>query len=461
MTIRRYLLPALFAIPLSYQGDVPSLGVPYSEVAPGPFAEFPPAPGAQADPADSLYRAGREAINKGDFRRAAELFAEIGRKHPRSEYAADALYWRAYSLYREGGEDELREALKSLDTQAQRFPKASTIGDANGLRTRIRGALAQLGDSKSAERISVQAGQSLACPKDGDDDVRTAALNALLQMDADNALPILKQVLQKRDECSAAMRKKAVFLLSQKRSSDTEALLIDVIRNDPSRAVKEDAVFWLGQVNTDRAAAALEEIALSSSDTRMREKAIFALGQQNFARSGGSVLRRVAESNDSPRSVREQAIFQLGQKRSAENAEYLRGMFERMGKAGTSDNLRKSVLFSLSQMRGVGNDRWLLNIALNESESEDIRKHALFTAGQAGIPGSELVTLYDRISDRGVKEHLIWVMSDSRDAGAIDKLIDIAQKDRDMEMRKKALFWLGQKRDPRIVKLLTDIITKP
>src|SRR5205809_5423456 len=58
------------------------------------FAQLPPAPWADADPADSLYRAGREAINRGDFRRAAALFGEIDAKYPRSDYAPDALYWR-------------------------------------------------------------------------------------------------------------------------------------------------------------------------------------------------------------------------------------------------------------------------------------------------------------------------------------------------------------------------------
>ena len=44
---------------------------------------------------------------------------------------------------------------------------------------------------------------------------------------------------------------------------------------------------------------------------------------------------------------------------------------------------------------------------------------------------------------------------------AKDKLVEIAQKDRDIEMRKKALFWLGQKNDPRIRQILTEILTKP
>jgi hypothetical protein len=60
-----------------------------------------------------------------------------------------------------------------------------------------------------------------------------------------------------------------------------------------------------------------------------------------------------------------------------------------------------------------------------------------------------------------VKEKLIWVMSESRDRVATDKLLDIAQRDADKEMRKKALFWLGQKNDPRVKQLLMDILTRP
>src|SRR5205823_4343809 len=183
-------------------------------------------------------------------------------------------------------------------------------------------------------------------------------------------------------------------------------------------------------VHTDKAAQALEQIATSSPDLELCEKAIFALGQQGSAR-GTALLRRFAESSDTPESAREQAIFQLGQRRSQDNADFLRGLFTKLGKDERTDDVKKKVLFSLSQMRGFGNDRWLLNIALDTAYSEDVRGHALWTAGQAGIPGSDLVALYDKLTDDEVKEKLIWVMSESKDPAATDKLIEIAQKDRD------------------------------
>src|SRR6185503_7844400 len=110
---------------------------------------------------------------------------------------------------------------------------------------RIRGVLAQQGDVQSAEAVSRVASQSRPCVRDNNDiEIRVAAMNALLQMDAEGAVPIIKQVLARRDECSVPQREKAVFLLSQKRSSETETIMLDVLNNDPVASVREQAVFW-------------------------------------------------------------------------------------------------------------------------------------------------------------------------------------------------------------------------
>ncbi len=415
---------------------------------------LPPAPWADDDPADSLYRVARQAVNDNDFRKAARLFQEITDKHPSSAYAAEALYWRAFSLYKLGGEANFREALKALDTEKSRYPKAKAISDVDPLAVRIRGALAQLGDAGSAESLSAAARTTGNCTRGGQgDDVRSEALNALLQMDAQNAVPILKEVLQKRDACSVWMRKKAVFLLSQKNNGESENLMIDAIRNDPSAEVRADAVFWLGQVHSDRAETMLVDIAMNGKDTELRKKAVFALTQQGMPR-GQALIRKLADDPATPAEVRKDAIWQLGQQASPGNADALKAIF---GHA-KNDEVAKSVLFSLSQMRGFGNDRWLLSVAMDHGQSDEVRKHAIFCAGQAGVSAAELISMYEKIPERPIKEQIIWVLSDSQDRTATDKLIDIAKNDHDVEMRKKALFWLGQKNDPRVRQLLIDII---
>jgi len=119
-----------------------------------------------------------------------------------------------------------------------------------------------------------RAGQDPAC-RDEDSELRAAALNALLQMDSERALPILKQVIERRDPCSVELRRKAMFLVSQKRGADVENILLKSAREDPDREVRAQAIFWLSQVNTERAVTALDSILIGSSDRELQEKAIF------------------------------------------------------------------------------------------------------------------------------------------------------------------------------------------
>ena len=82
-------------------------------------AESPRAPWIQGDPADSVYRAAREALNRREYRKAADLFAQIPARYPKSGYAPDAFYWQAFALYRLGGEPQLRAALEALAPSAR------------------------------------------------------------------------------------------------------------------------------------------------------------------------------------------------------------------------------------------------------------------------------------------------------------------------------------------------------
>jgi len=438
----------------------------------------------QQDPADSLYRAGQRALNRNQDSRAAELFRAIRERFPRSTYAADSYYWEAFALYRTGSDDGLRTARTLVRTQAQRHPKAATRRDAEVLMRRIQGTLARRGDAEAAAAITEdvdniapaqppqppqtpqppQPPQPPRPPRPGhyrgscndDDDIRTAALNAMLQMDAERAVPILKSVLARRDTGSTCLRRKAVFLVSQKRSPETAAILLDAVRSDPDREVREQGVFWLSQVPGEATVAALDSILRDSDDPDVQDKAIFALSQHRSERAG-AILRAYAERRDAPVELREKAIFWLGQHKSADNAQFLRGLFAKL----ENDELKEKVLFSLSQMGGADNYRWLMDIALNQNENMEIRKKALFWAGQGrNVDVADLVRLYDSMKDREMREQLIFVYSQRRDPAALDKLFDIGKNDPDRELRKKAIFWIGQSRDPRAAQFLQELINQ-
>lgn len=430
--------------------------------------------------ADSLYRQARERMNRGDYLRAAELFMEVARRAGKQPLAGDAMYWRAYSLYREGSSSSLQGALASLSRLSQEFPSAASQGDANTLRIRVCGELARRGDAQCAaevaqvarperpqpparpdvpdvparrERSARAQANSQDCPVD-DDDERIAALNALLQMDADRALPILEKVLARRDKCSTALRRKAVFLVSQKGDARAADILMEAVRNDPDAEVREQAVFWLGQTRDERAVQMLEEILKKENSGEVLDKAVFALSQHRSERAA-TILRDLAQRDGAPLKVREQAIFWLGQQRNADNADLLKSLYAKVD----AEELKEKIIFSISQNRSANNGRWLLDVALDEKEPMEMRKKALFWAGQSrGLSMDELGNLYNRIGNREMKEQIIFVYSQRRDPAAADKLMEIAKTEQDRDLRKKAIFWLTQSRDPRVVKFLEEII---
>jgi HEAT repeat protein len=421
---------------------------------------LPPEPWAKADPADSLYRLAREAMSRGDYKRAAEIFHRIPARYPQSAYAGQALYYEAYSLYRSGGDDELSTARDRLNELKQRYP-AIAKSDGAVLLTRVCGELAKRGDEACAVDIErtaqkdppAQGGKS--CPdEDDENDDRIAALNALLQMDADRAMPILKKVLERRDPCSAGLRRKALFLVSQKRTDETANILMSAARNDPDPEVREKAVFWLSQV--PGSTPLLEEILKGNADENIKEQALFALSQQNDPRAA-QILRDFAARESESEELRDKAIFWLGQRRSTENTEFLRNLYSRI----KNQDLREKVLFSLSQQRGAGNEQWLMNIAVDPKEDIELRKKALFWAGQSGVAIPELARLYDRMAESEMKEAIIFSLSQRQsDRAAIDKMFDIAKTEKDPELRKKAIFWLGQSHDPRVQQFLMDLINR-
>ena len=418
--------------------------------------------------ADSLYRAARRALDGGDYRRAASLYAQVAERFAKTGVAADALYWNAYALYRTGNGRDLSAALTSLESLGRRYPESSANrGDATSLRMRICGELAQRGDEKCAQEVSAAASasassattarQGTSCPKaDDDNDPRVMALNALLQMNSEQALPVLEHVLARRDACSEVLRTKAVFLVAQHRSDRTADILLNAAKNDPSQEVREQAIFWLGNVRDPRVLGILAEIANGNGDEAMKEKAVFSIGQVRGDSAAG-VLRDIALRDATPKEVRLQAIFQLGQRRNDKSAEFLKSLYGRVQDA----DLKDKVLFSISQLRSPEVGKWLLDIAQNEKEDMNARKQALFYAGQTrNLSLDDLGAVYNRVKDREMKEQVIFVYSQRRDSAAVDKLMDIAKGDSDRDLRAKAIFWLGQSHDPRVAKFLEELINK-
>lgn len=372
---------------------------------------------AQADPADSLYRAARRALSDKDYATAATSFDAIVSKYPRSSYAPDAQYWKGFALYRAG---DLERAQDALEAQESRFPRAATHADAAALLIVVKGELAKRGSSQARRDVDRAAASSgRGCQ---DMELQAAALDAVQQMNAERALPLLRRVVARRDECSIPLRKNAVFILAQHGGADRERILLEVARTDPSTAVRKDAVFHLATAKSDLAVDALEQL-LRGSDPAVRSDALFSLAQMHTERATKTV-REFALSTAAPVNLRRDAFFHLAQNASEEDMTWLRQNYARVD----DPKLRSDVLFHIAQNASPTTSRWLVSVVLNANETKENRKNAIFHLGQR------------------------------KDEASLDGLISLAKSGPSVELRKEALFHLGQSGDPKAVKALEEIV---
>lgn len=426
----------------------------------------PRAAWAQEDPADSLYRLAREALNRGEYRRAALTFNEVTKKYPRSQYAHSSAYWEAFSRYRIGTTDELRLALRILDgkgegvsLQAEALSGRGSEVDIPALRTRVLGALAARGDRDAAAAIEREAAtRANSCDRE-EVSVRAEALNALGQMDIVAAMPTVKRVLARRDECTVELRRRALYMVGRQPGTEGAAIILDVAKNDPDANIRGEAMRWLPRVAGDAAVPQLQELLRTASDENTQRAAVTALGavDSDVARRA---IRTIIERNDANERVRYEAILSLTRDRenrviSPDDLRYLRGLFATM----PTPRLKEAVLTSLSRVPSTENEQFLLGIARNVNETPSLRSSALQRLGRMeSVKVADIASLYEVADSRSMREQILQALSQRKENEAVDKMIEIARRDTDPRIRGYAITLLGRSNNERAQQFIKSIL---
>jgi HEAT repeat protein len=422
----------------------------------------PPAAWAQEDPADSLYRAAREALNRGEYGRAAQLFNEVTKKFPKSRYVQDSAYWEAFARYRVGSDDDLRTALQILeriDVNAMMRNGRDTGADIPALRARIQGALAARGDGEAAAKLKSEARQNDGCDRE-EISVRSEALSALGQMDLASAMPLVKKVLQRRDECTVELRRRALYIVGRQGTAEAIPIMLDAAKNDTDGGIRAEAMSWLGKVGGDQAVPLLEDLLRTSTDERTQRSAVYALASIDTERARRAV-RAIIERNDAAERSRYDAIMSLSRDRDGsyhpDDVAYLRGLYTKL----EAPRLREAVLTSVSRIATPDNEQFLLSVARNQNETPSLRAAALQRLGRMSTVGlNDIAKLYDVADSRSLRVQILYALYERKEPEAVDRMIEIARRDTDPQIRRTAISLLAKRDDPRARKWLEEIIDK-
>ena len=429
------------------------------------FSASPRAPWASGDPADSLYRVARQALNAGEYRRAAQLFASITEKYPRSQYANDASYWRAFALYRIGGIAELHEALRVLDSMKDdtthgrvAYPgRVQTTRAAQEAMRATQSELLSSAEALSAVQRAVQSAVQRAA-QSAAQSATPAAVAAVASLspaavtinfdrpEAESAL------LAMRIRGALAARGDATAAAQIARTADVRATGCD----DEDAQLRIEALNALVQMDPKSAQPTVTKV-LARRDpcsAQLRRGALSLVARSGDSHSVDVLISTV--ENDPDLGVRSEAVSLLGRTPDARSTAALSRMANSAGNAA----LRRIAVRSLAAQGTAAARQSLRDIMSRADAPADVRITALHYAGKSELQIADLDRIYDSASDRSTRYEVVSLLEQRDEPQAADKLADIAKTSTDPALRRMAIDALSRRKDPRTTKLLMDIVDK-
>jgi HEAT repeat protein len=274
-------------------------------------------------------------------------------------------------------------------------------------------------------------------------------------MDPTQALPIIRKVLDKKDDCSERLRQRAVFILGSRRGDAEAASLISTAaRSDPSRSVRTEAINWLPKLQGDAGVNTLEELLRTETDESIQRAIVRTLVASDNVKARNS-MRTLIDRKDAPLNLRLEAINSYANDRAtSDDAAYLRNLY---GKAD-NDRMKDAIISAVSRMGGQENEQWVLGIARNPNETSQARATAISRLVRSNMAIGDIVKLYDAADSYNVRSQIVSVLGSRKEAEATDKLIEIAKTGTVISLRTQAINALQRKNDPRANQAIIDIL---
>lgn len=221
-------------------------------------------------------------------------------------------------------------------------------------------------------------------------------------------------------------------------AKDAKALEVEVRQSSgqpahPEKQADDDlrllAIQGLMNSDPERALPLLEKVLQGSGSPKEKDRALFVIAQSGSPK-GQDILLRVARGQSNP-ELQRKAIQSVGLYGGDESRKALADIYRSAQDASVKRAILQSYMLS-------GSRELLFSVAKTEKDAE-LRREAIRQLGLVHAP-SELGQLYQSESSRENKEAILQAYFLSGDT---TKLIEVAQSDKDPELRRAAIRNLG------------------
>jgi len=443
-----------------------------------------------------VFREGRDLIEAQNWQKAAEKFNDFIKGYPKDRDVDAAIYWYGYALEKQGRKGEAAVQLERLISS---YPNSSWRQEATAL-------LVAMGEGdrvqKSVDRDNCE--------------IKILALQSLFQADEERAISIIQQALKANPAPCQNFQAAAVTILGSRRSPRTLPILLDVARSNPDPRLRLTAIKRLGDQRDEAIIDELIKLYDADQTKEIRVQIIRALGESRTPHATAKILAIARSADEVP--VRQYAIRYIGELKDPASLDELIKIYDadknreirgqvvhalmrmedprarakvlEIARTGEPPELRYAAIESLSVRGAAGYDDLLqlynsekelrakqaimrglmmtkdpraqtkLLEILRSSEEAELRAFALSNLRSKDDPQvfEQLVAMYDTEQNLMVKQMLLQVFGRSPNKSGIRKLMTIARNDPSVEMRKRAVQFLGQSKDPEAMKFLEDLL---
>jgi TolA-binding protein len=375
---------------------------------------------ARLDRQQELYDRGREALDEARYARAEKSFTELSQL--KGKQADAALYWLAYVDNRQGKRDA---ALATIAELKNSYPQSRWRKDAEALEIEMR----------------QNSGRPVNPDSQKDEDLKVLALQGIMNNDSSQGLPLVEKYLS--STADPKDKSKALFLLVQSGSPQAQEMLAKMARGQSNPELQRKAVEYLGMTGNANSAKLLAEIYKGTSDTDVKHAVLRAY----MMSSDREALANLAQNETDP-DLKRDAIRQLGLVGG-------KAELQTLYQAESSPEIKKEIIQGLFLS---GDSARLAQLALSEKNPE-LRKAAIRNLGLMGGGAKDptLQSIYDKETDRGVKEE---VLNAYFIGGNASGLIAIAKSEKDPELKKTAVSKLALMNSKQGNEYLMELLQK-
>lgn len=245
---------------------------------------------------------------------------------------------------------------------------------------------------------------------------------------ADESFTLMQGLLDAKP--SAWVAEHAVTAIAVNADPRAVDLLENIVRSSTIDRARNTAVIWIG-ITSDHVAFLADRIRDERESLELRKQAAIAIGIGSSP-AAISTLAGLFDSVSTP-DVREQIVVAAGIHGEDSNAsdDEAVDFLIRIADGDADRGLRRQALFWLSQKAGKRSLDALVDRAAKESDDDtELQKHAVFALSQR--PKDE----------------------------AVPALMRLAKTHRSAEVRKAAIFWLGQIDDERVLPFFKELLAK-